>query len=361
MSLLRHKDYQGEVEFDEGRLIVRVLHIDDLITTEVDIASEAQAAFVELVEDYVTTCLELGKQPCKPFKGSFNVRVSPNLHKQVAFAAIEDGETLNSFVVSAIEEKIYTGRHEAINANTPSTIGPRANSTGVLRFSLVTCPIKVIPATSEPGNIASHAHYPQSHANRADEADSTWIIEIDQFVPRNEIDSLYLTSPYYIVPKDKTGQDAYAVIREVIRSVDKVAIAHVNVGSGDHAMALETRENGLLGTLVRSPHEVRDSSEYFERIRDVKITKDMLDLAKHIVDHKSGHFDPKKFWDQYSVAGDLLLRKQKLLPNDKTVPAPPSNVINLMDALRASLSRSKRGRTEKKAPRAADAKPAGKS
>jgi hypothetical protein len=103
--------------------------------------------------------------------------------------------------------------------------------------------------------------------------------------------------PYYIVPDGKVGHDAYAVIRETIRSLDKVAIARVVLTSREHIIALEARDKGLMGMLLRYPYEVREASEYFDEIQDVKITKDMLGLARHIVDQKSGHFEPGKFED----------------------------------------------------------------
>jgi DNA end-binding protein Ku len=83
---------------------------------------------------------------------------------------------------------------------------------------------------------------------------------------------------------------------------------------------------------------VRDASEYFDEIQDVKITKDMLDLAKHIVEQKSGHFEPDKFEDHYEAAlTELLNKKQKGLPITAAKKQAPSNVVNLMDALRASI------------------------
>src|SRR6185437_1653903 len=120
--------------------------------------------------------------------------------------------------------------------------------------------------------------------------ESTRTIEIDEFVPRSEIDDLYLVRPYYIVPDGKVGHDAFAVIRETIRSLDKVALARVVLTNREHVIALEARDKGLVGMLLRYPYEVRDAAEYFDDIQDVKITKDMLDLAKHIVEQKSGPF-----------------------------------------------------------------------
>ena len=91
------------------------------------------------------------------------------------------------------------------------------------------------------------------------------------------------------------------MIRETIRSLDKVALGRVVLTSREHVIALEPRDKGLMGMLLRYPYEVRDSAEYFDEIQDVKITKDMLDLAKHIVEQKSSHFDPSKFEDNYEL------------------------------------------------------------
>jgi DNA end-binding protein Ku len=170
--------------------------------------------------------------------------------------------------------------------------------------------------------------------------ESTRTIEIDQFVPKSEIDELYLVRPYYIVPDGKVGHDAYAVIRETIRSLDKVALARVVLTNREHVIALEARDNGLMGMLLRYPYEVRNSAEYFDDIQDVKITKDMLDLAKHIVQQKSGHFDPAKFEDHYEAALTELINKKRNGERITSVSKPVSsdNVINLMDALKRSIS-----------------------
>ncbi|SDF31489.1 DNA end-binding protein Ku [Bradyrhizobium brasilense] len=106
----------------------------------------------------------------------------------------------------------------------------------------------------------------------------------------------------------------------------------------EHVISLEARDNGLMGMLLRYPYEVRDSAEYFEDIQDVKITKDMLDLAKHIVEQKSGHFEPDKFEDHYEQAlQELLDQKRKGQPIAATRKPAPSNVFNLMDALKQSI------------------------
>jgi predicted HicB family RNase H-like nuclease len=134
MSALRYKDFQGSVDFEDDRLIIRILHIDDLVTTEIDSASTAQAAFAELVEDYLGTCVELGKQPCKPFKGSFNVRVIPELHRQVAMAAAEVGESMNAWISNALEPRIERQRAKPKTASVNQTSGiHRSERCGVER------------------------------------------------------------------------------------------------------------------------------------------------------------------------------------------------------------------------------------
>src|SRR6195952_109736 len=269
-------------------------------------------------------------------------------------------------------------------------MAPRANWKGFLRLSLVTCPIALFPATSESEKISFNQinrktghriKYTKVDADTGEEVEasdimkgykvdtdtylevskeelenialeSTRTIDIDQFVPRSEIDDLYLVRPYYIVPDGKVGHDAYAVIRETIRSLDKVALARVVLTNREHVIALEARDKGLMGMLLRYPYEVRDSSEYFDDIQDVKITRDMMDLAKHIVQQKSGHFDPAKFEDHYEAALTELINKKRNGERITSVSKPVSsdNVISLMDALKRSISGKPAAKTEAAKP-----------
>jgi DNA end-binding protein Ku len=168
--------------------------------------------------------------------------------------------------------------------------------------------------------------------------ESKHVIDIDEFVPRNEIDELYLRDPYYIVPDGEVGQQAFAVIREAIRKEGMIALGKVVFTSREHIIALEARGKGMLGVTLRYPYEVRDEADYFDTIEDEKIPKDMIDLAIHIVETKAGHFKPQQFKDEYEDAlKDLLRRKQKGEKIERPKERAPSNVINLMDALRQSL------------------------
>ncbi|MCS3731714.1 non-homologous end joining protein Ku [Bradyrhizobium betae] len=260
-------------------------------------------------------------------------------------------------------------------------MAPRANWKGFLRLSLVTCPVALYPATSDTEKVSFNQinrktghriKYLKVDAETGDEVtsedivkgykvdtdtyievtkdelddialDSTHTIEIDEFVPKTDIDSRYLIRPYYLVPDGKVGHDAFAVIRETIRSMNKVAIGRVVLTNREHIIAIEPLESGLMGTLLRYPYEVRSEKEYFDDIQDVKLTKDMLDLAKHIVEKKSGTFEPELFEDHYETALiDLINKKRAGAPiAAKVTPKSSGNVINLMDALKKSLASEK--------------------
>ena len=255
-------------------------------------------------------------------------------------------------------------------------MAPRANWKGFLRLSLVTCPVALYPATSESEKVSFNQlnrktghriKYSKVDADTGEEVanedivkgykvdtdtfvevtkdelenvalESTRTIEIDEFVDRSEIDPRYLIRPYYLCPEGKVGHDAYAVIRETIRDMNKVAIGRVVLTNREHIIALEPLDKGLMGTLLRYPYEVRSADEYFDDIQDVKVTKDMLDLAKHIVNQKAGHFEPDKFEDQYETAlVDLINRKRAGKPITAKDRPRGENVVDLMEALRRSV------------------------
>jgi DNA end-binding protein Ku len=274
-------------------------------------------------------------------------------------------------------------------------VAPRAYWKGYLKLSLVSCPIALFPATSEREKISFHQlnkdtgnriKYRKVDADTGDEVESADIvkgyqvgkgdylvldpeeleaialeskrvIEIDEFVPRKEIDELYLSNPYYIVPDGEVGQQAFAVIREAIRQEGMVAIGKVMFTSREHVIALEARGNGMLGVTLRYPYEVRKEEEYFDDIPDEKVTKDMLDLAKHIVETKKAHFEPERFEDRYEEAlKDLLKKKQSGQKIEATREREPSKVISLMDALRRSVETDRKGERRKPARSAANAR-----
>lgn len=261
-------------------------------------------------------------------------------------------------------------------------MAPRAYWKGYLRLSLVSCPVALYPATSESEKIRFHQinsktghriRYRKVDEETGREVESDDIIkgyqvakgeyievtdeeleaialeskrtiEIDEFVPKNEIDQLYNIRPYYIAPEGKAGEEAFVVIRDVIEQMKMAALGRVVLTSREHVIALEPRGKGLMGTLLRFPYEIRNGDEIFEDIPNLKISKDMIELAKHIVETKSGHFHPEKFEDHYENALNELLRKKQ---KGERIEAPkqqgPAKVINLMDALRRSIEAERGG------------------
>jgi DNA end-binding protein Ku len=274
-------------------------------------------------------------------------------------------------------------------------MAPRAYWKGYLKLSLVSCPVALFPASSEREKISFHQlnketgnriKYKKVDAETGEEVDageiikgfevtkghyielepeeleavaieSKRVIDIDEFVPKDEIDELYLNSPYYIRPDGEVGQQAFAVIREAIRKEGMVAIGKVVFTSREHIIALEPRDKGLLGITLRYPYEVRKAEDYFDDIPNEKIPKDMLDLASHIVNSKAGHFDPEKFEDRYEDAlKDLLKRKQEGKPIERPQEREPTNVVNLMDALRRSVEADSKSTAAKSKPKRATTK-----
>src|SRR6201981_987838 len=262
------------------------------------------------------------------------------------------GESAARLLVSPTPGVILVGRcplRSGVRQFPESVMAPRANWKGFLRLSLVTCPVALYPATSESEKVSFNQinkktghriKYAKVDAETGEEVanddivkgykvdtdtyievtndelddialESTHTIEIDEFVPKSDIDSRYAIRPYYLVPDGKVGHDAFAVIRETARSLDKVAIGRVVLTNREHVIALEPFGKGLMGTLLRYPYEVRGEKEYFDDIQDVKITKDMLELARHIVEQKSGEFEPENFEDHYEEALIELINKKR--------------------------------------------------
>jgi DNA end-binding protein Ku len=254
---------------------------------------------------------------------------------------------------------------------------PRPYWKGFLKLSLVSCPVALYPATSASERIAFRqinkktgnrlrqqlvdevTRQPVETADKgrgyevdkgqylpieddeldAIEIESTHTIAIDKFVPRAQIDLRYFDSPYYITPNDDVGEEAFSVIREAMKSEGMVGLGRVVLSKRERVIALEARGKGLIGTTLRYPYEVRSDAEYFEPIKPVKVDREMLDLAKHLIETKAGDFNPAEMTDHYETAlVDLLKQKQKgFVPKPSRVANARPNVINLMDALRRSV------------------------
>lgn len=257
-------------------------------------------------------------------------------------------------------------------------MAPRANWKGYLKLSLVSCAVSLFPASTESNRVSFHTlnaatgnrlrrqmFDPQTGevVERDDQVkgyelaknhyvtvtddelnaialESTHTIDIERFVPREEIDPLYFDAPYYLAPDDRVAEEAFAVIRDAMAERRMVGIGRVVLYRRERMLMLEPRGRGLFGQVLRYPYEVRAEKPYFEDIPDVKVPREMIDLAAHIIETKSGHFEPQSFEDRYENAVIALVRsKEAGRPAELPAARPqPSNVVNLMDALRRSLA-----------------------
>jgi Ku protein len=185
---------------------------------------------------------------------------------------------------------------------------------------------------------------------KAIQIESTHTIEIESFVPRQDVDERYRDKPYYIAPDGKTGADAFAVIRDAMKDKDRVALARIVMANREHVIAIEPFDKGMLGTTLRYPYEVRDAADYFRKVGTAHVTRDMVKLAEHILATKAGKFDPSKFKDEYETALKALVKRKAAgkTIEPATPPARESNVIDLMDALKRSLKSGRKAPAEKK-------------
>ena len=266
---------------------------------------------------------------------------------------------------------------------------------GHLKLSLVTCPVSLYTAVSPAGDVHFNLINPKTSnrirmittdpdtgpVNRSDlvkgyevskgeyilltdeeiksvRLESTKTIDIERFVPAEDIDRLYWDNPYYLVPDGKMAQEAFGVIREALERSEKIALGRIVIATRERILALEPRDKGILAYSIRSDAEVRKADEIFGGISAAKPDAEMIAIAEKIIDQKSGPFDPSKFVDRYEEALKGLIAEKK--KGHKPVAAEPpedTNVVDLMAALRASLEGKARPPA---ASKAAAKKPAAK-
>jgi DNA end-binding protein Ku len=266
-----------------------------------------------------------------------------------------------------------------------------ASWNGYLRLSLVTCAVRLYPATTETKKIRFHLINPETGnriSMRAHDAEtgeelersslvkgyeydrkkyvtltneeldqvkleSTKTIEIERFVDARKIDANFFDAPYFIVPDGKVAAEAYKVICDAMAEEKVAGIGRVVLSSREHPLIVQPQDGGLTMTTLRSKEELRDASEYFSDIPDVKVDKRMVEMAKSIIEKMKGDFDPDFFKDRYQDAlQELVQAKVKGLPVKEQPEPEPTNVVNLFDALKRSL-----GEAPRKAP-AGSRKPA---
>ncbi len=254
---------------------------------------------------------------------------------------------------------------------------PRPYWKGYLKLSLVSCPVNLYTATSSGERVAfrqinkrtgnrlrqqlvdEDTGEPVEAADKGrgyevdkgvymrvedEELDaiaieSSHTIDIDCFVPKSEIDERYIDSPYYLVPGDKVGLEAFAVIRDAMRGKGMVGLGRAVLSKRERVVMLQPWEKGLLATTLRYPYEVRGAESYFDDIADIRVPAEMLDLAEHILDSKAAKFDASRFHDRYEEAIVALINEKKAglpVPAQRPIPRIVAGT-DLMAALRQSI------------------------
>ncbi len=277
-------------------------------------------------------------------------------------------------------------------------MAPRASWKGYLKLSLVSCPVRLYPATSSSERISFNQLHKKTH-NRInmkpvdpelglversdlvkgyeyedkkyiiiDETDldavrieSNHTMAIEAFVDEGSVDVIYQDAPYYLAPDGAMAEETFIVLREALRKTGKLAIARLVLSSRERVITIGARDTGMFVCTLRNPSEVRGTAEYFGNIPVGKPDAEMLQLAEALIQQKLTTFDPKNYEDRYEAALMNMIR-EKLKGHKPIIAAAPErgNVINLMDALKASLGQTKPPAKSKTKAEPAAEKPAAK-
>jgi len=259
---------------------------------------------------------------------------------------------------------------------------------GYLKLSLVTCPVQMMPATSESEKVRFHTLNRQTQ-NRVvsryidsvtgkpvDEADevkayqrgedeyiiledeeldnlaleSTRTIDISTFAPRDTIEWIWLDTPYYLSPNEPVGEEAFSVIRDAMKAKDMVGISRLVISRRERAVMLEPRDKGIVLWTLRYGDEVRDEDDYFDAIGDDEADSEMLPLVQQLIRKQTKHWTTKMVEDPVQERLlDIIAAKKKQMKKPATskakapaTPSAPNNVVNIMDALRKSVANEMR-------------------
>ena len=274
-------------------------------------------------------------------------------------------------------------------------MAPRANWKGHLKLGFLSCPVALYTAASEGDRISFHTlNRKTGHrvmrqfvdsdtgkpVERTDQVkgyeigkgdyvvlttedieeaipESTKTINIDSFVSDGEMDEVFIDNPYYLVPSEPTGQEAFALIRKAMEEKKVIGIARTVLFRRSRLLMLRPNGPGLTASTLHFDYEVRAAEDVFSDITKQTLSKEMIELAKHIISTKRGKFEPDKLEDRYEDAlAELIKAKQQ----GKEIKAPPKpahggNVVDLLDALRKSVghpsTRTEVGTTRRAAPR----------
>lgn len=163
------------------------------------------------------------------------------------------------------------------------------------------------------------------------------LLAVGAFIPCQDIDTIYFDKPYFLAPSGALAQEPFAVIREAMREMKVGALAHAVLFRRYRALMIRAQGPGLVAHTLHFDYEVRSAAAAFDEVPKLKLKKEMIDLAGHIIETKRGEFDPAAFDDRYETAVAELVKAKMEGRTIKRKKAPaPSKVVDLMEALRAS-------------------------
>ncbi len=262
-------------------------------------------------------------------------------------------------------------------------MAPRVFWKGYLKLSLVTCPVTMMPATTEGEKVRFHtlnartgnrvvSRYVDAVSGKplreADEArgyprgeddfvllededleaialESTRTIDIEMFVPADSIGWIFYDRPHYLMPADRVGEEAFSVIREAMAATGTVGIARLVLYRRERAVMLEPRGKGIVVWTLRYGDEVRDEADYFDRLDTPKPEPAALGLLTRLIEDRTRDWSPDMASDPVQASLlDLIASKKKgrKRPAKKPEPAEAGgNVVDIMDALKRSLAAEK--------------------
>lgn len=261
---------------------------------------------------------------------------------------------------------------------------------GYLKLSLVTCPVQMMPATSDSDKVRFHTLNRQTknrvmsrfvdavtgkEVKEEDEIkgyqrgedeyvvledeeletvalDSTRTIDISTFTPRDSIEWIWLDTPYYLSPNETVGEEAFSVIRDAMEAQNMVGISRLVISRRERAVMLEPRGKGIVLWTLRYGDEVRDEAGYFSAACEAKADSEMMPLVQQLIKKLTKDWSPDMAADpvQERLVEIIAAKKKSMKKPAKTKSEPgatqatPNNVVNIMDALKKSVEAEKRGR-----------------
>jgi DNA end-binding protein Ku len=270
----------------------------------------------------------------------------------------------------------------------------RAFWKGYLKLSLVTCPVALIPATSEGEKIRFHTlnrktgnrvvsqFVDEETGGPVDEVDeakgyargendylilededlesvkleSARTIDIERFAPAESIDWIWYDTPFYLVPDDPVGEEAFCVIRDAMCATETVGVSRLVLYRREHAVVLKARDKGIELWTLRYGGEVRDPTDMFGGLEDGERDPELLRLISEVIQERKASWSPKMVRDPIQERlSDLINEKKRGATRRPAAKSEsdeaPSNVVNIMDALRRSVAAESKAKKPPRSPK----------